>query len=401
MRALRLYRDLLRPRSVRRLFVASAAGRVPSGMMSLALLLLIHGTSGSYAVAGMVVGAYNVAGAGAAPVMGRLIDRCGARCALAAGGVVQPLALVGVVLLSHASPPAAVLVLACGVAGAALPPPVTGAMRSLWPRLVAANRRGVAYSLEAVATEVVFIAGPVLVAVFISVGSAGGAVLAAAALSAGGSLGMALAAPGRDRPLAADRRRSRSPLAQRGFRVLLIIAAADATALGCLELAVAGRATEAGKPALTGILLSLMACASVVGGLWFGGRTWRTPPLAPVRMAPRVHGDRAGARGSCAGAGRAGAGTCAGGRNDRPRGRSPRRLNVATIAPADVLGEAFTWVAAVSFAGYSLGTTSGGHVMESGEAWRLSWLRRPRPPSLPLERLVLRSALRPATPTAA
>jgi hypothetical protein len=225
-------------------------------------------------------------------------------------------------------------------------------------------------------------------------------VLAAAALSAGGSLGMALAAPGRDRLLAADGRRSRSPLARRGFRVLLIIAAADAAALGCLELAVAGRATEAGKPALTGILLSLMACASVVGGLWFGGRTWRTPPshrygwllgfmaigLVPAVLAP--------------GLGALGLALVLVGAMIAPVGAVQGEL-VATIAPADVLGEAFTWIGAVSFAGYSLGTTSAGHVMESGGSLAALLAAAAASAVAASGALVLRSGLQSATRTVA
>jgi MFS family permease len=369
-------------------------------MMSLAVLLLIHGTTGSYAVAGLAVGAYNVAGAAAAPVMGRLIDRCGARRTLAVGGVVQPLALAGVALLAHAAPTAFVLVLACGVAGAALPPPVTGAMRSLWPRVVPADRRSVAYSLEAVATEMVFIAGPLLVAVLVAIGSATGAVLAAAALSAAGSLGMAIAVPGRDRRPAADGRRARSPLARRGFQALLLITVADATALGCLELAVAGRATEAGQPALTGILLALMAGASVVGGLWFAGRTWGAPPahqygwllgfmaigLLPAVVAP--------------GLGALGLALVLVGAMIAPVGAVQGEL-VATVAPADALGEAFTWIGAVSFAGYSLGTTWGGHLMQSGGSLAAVLAAAAASAVAATGAFVLRSALRPAPTTAA
>jgi predicted MFS family arabinose efflux permease len=303
------------------------------------------------------------------------------------------------VLLSQASAVNWVLVLGCGAAGAALPPPVAATMRALWPGFVPTHRRGLAYSLEAVVTELVFIAGPLLVAVFVAVGWAPGAVVAAAALSACGALGMALRAPAEDRRIdAPSARRSRTPLLRRDFRAVLLIAAADATALGSLHLAIAGRATEAGRPALTGLLLSLMGCASVVGGLWFGGRAWRTPPsrqygwllaFMAIGVLPAV---------LVPGLGALGLALLLVGTMMAPVDTVQGEL-VATIAPADALGEAFTWLTTVSFAGYSLGTASAGQVVQSGGSVAALLVAAAASTAAAAGAFALRGALGPATRT--
>ena len=79
--ALNRYRDVLAAPGIKRLFVTSLIARAPQGMSSLSILLLVSRGHG-YAKAGLVVGLY-VAGTGAAaPVLGRLVDRTGARVVL-------------------------------------------------------------------------------------------------------------------------------------------------------------------------------------------------------------------------------------------------------------------------------------------------------------------------------
>src|SRR3954469_23454138 len=68
----RAYLSVWRLPSAPVLLVAGFAGRLPSAMVPLALLLMVQQQTGSYAVAGLASAVHGVAMAAMAPVLGRL-----------------------------------------------------------------------------------------------------------------------------------------------------------------------------------------------------------------------------------------------------------------------------------------------------------------------------------------
>jgi MFS family permease len=80
------YRALVTIPGARAPLVLSAAGSMPIGMFGLAILLLAHDATGSFAQAGRVVGAFSLANALGAVAQGRLMDRYDA-AVLAAGAI--------------------------------------------------------------------------------------------------------------------------------------------------------------------------------------------------------------------------------------------------------------------------------------------------------------------------
>ena len=80
----------------------SALGSMPIGMFGLAILLLARETTGSFASAGRVVGAFGLANAFGAVAQGRLMDRLGQARVLRAAAVVHALALIALVLAAEA-----------------------------------------------------------------------------------------------------------------------------------------------------------------------------------------------------------------------------------------------------------------------------------------------------------
>src|ERR1700752_2525629 len=89
------YRAVLSAPGCARVFATALLGRLPQGMSSLAILLLVRGRTGSYAAAGVAVGAYALSSAACAPVQGRLVDRFGRVRVLAPPAVLHGLARGG------------------------------------------------------------------------------------------------------------------------------------------------------------------------------------------------------------------------------------------------------------------------------------------------------------------
>src|SRR3954447_14289043 len=166
---MRSYHTVWRLPSAPVLLLSGFAGRLPSSMVPLALLLMVQEQTGSYAVAGGVSATYGIATALVAPVLGRLAARRSPRIVLLVQSAVYPLllALAAAVVLTGA--PAAAMFGAAGAVGASTPL-VSGTVRALWSR-VDARVRPTAYALDATATELVFVAGPTLVALLALVAS--------------------------------------------------------------------------------------------------------------------------------------------------------------------------------------------------------------------------------------
>src|SRR5579875_306932 len=73
---------------------SSILARLPLAMLSVALLVHAQRLTGSFAVAGLVSGAYAVASAAAAPLLGGLVDRHGQSTVLVGGAAATALTLI-------------------------------------------------------------------------------------------------------------------------------------------------------------------------------------------------------------------------------------------------------------------------------------------------------------------
>ncbi len=90
---MRAYLSVWRLPSAPVLLLAGFAGRLPSAMVPLALLLMVQQQTGSYAVAGLASATLGIASAVMAPILGRLADRRGPRPVLYAQAAAYPLLL--------------------------------------------------------------------------------------------------------------------------------------------------------------------------------------------------------------------------------------------------------------------------------------------------------------------
>jgi MFS transporter len=247
-------------------------------MTGLAILLFLQQSSRSFAVAGATTGCYIAGLALIAPALGRLIDRKGPRIIVATCGLLFPAALGALVYgAANSAPTWLTLALALGAGGSF--PPITVCMRSFLRQRLGEQLLAAAYSLESVLIELMFVFGPLLVALFVALGSAALAVLFSAASGLVGAF-LFLGSPAlqlwRVEPRSAGATLL-GPLAEGGFVALIAVILCYSIAFGMLEIGVTAYATERGRPALAGLLLGLVSVGSAFGGLIYGSRGWRLP----------------------------------------------------------------------------------------------------------------------------
>lgn len=359
------YREFLSLPGTSRLLVSSLAARLPLGMSSLAILLLVRVQTGSFAIAGIAVGAFTLSSAATSPVQGMLVDRLGGDRVLVAFAVGQAGALVAVVLAAQARAASGVVVVLAALAGA-LAPPVSASVRALWPR-VAPTARAIetAYQLDAITQEVIFTAGPLLVAVVVATASPAAAVLLATAIAVAGTVWFATA-PASKRWHDARRPESRrTAITVRGLWIVLGVTALMGFGIGAVEVGLPGLAVAAGSHAAAGLLLALWSMGSMVGGLAYGSRTWRAPTtarypvlllLVVVTTAPLILAQSLAAGvplSLLAGVGYAPMLAC-------------QYAIVGALAPSEVATEAFTWTTAGLIAGIAGGNAVAGSLVQAG-----------------------------------
>jgi MFS family permease len=273
MISLTRYATLLAISDVRQAFISSFMGRIPIGIAGLAILLLLQRVEGSYAQAGIVAASYVGGLAIAAPLLGRLIDRVGPRRVLSVCAVLYPAALFALTWSASVRAPMGGTLALAALAGGSFPP-VTACQRA-WLRQKLGDDAllTAALSLDALVVEVVFITGPLLVALLVALVTPAAAVAAAGVCGLAGSLLFMHAQALKTWKLRPPFKRAfLGPLADPGFATLLCLVTCYATVFGLVEIGVTAYAAETGQPAMAGVLLGIMSIGSALGALSYGSR---------------------------------------------------------------------------------------------------------------------------------
>jgi MFS family permease len=359
------YRPVLSRPGAPRLFASALAGRSPQGMSSLAILLLVRGATHSYAAAGVAVGAYALATATSAPLAGRLIDRLGRIRVLAPFALAQAAMYVTLVLAAAGGAGAGTLIALSAIAGAFLPPiaPVVRALlREVFDDAAVLDT---AYALDAILQELVWIAGPLGVALVVGLATPSVAVLLLGAVVVAGT-GLFVRSPlvrGAAPPSALHRRGS--AIASAELRALLAPVALTGIGFGAIEVGLPSLALHTGSRATSGLLLALWSLGSISGGLWYGARVWSSPLADRYRLllvallvltAPLIAVRSIGAGVLCAwlaGLAIAPVFSC-------------QYALIGRSVTAGTETEAFTWASAALVGGLAAGSAAGGAVIGPG-----------------------------------
>lgn len=274
---LRRYVELLRIQGVTPLLLAAFVARLPYGLFALALILMLRAHGFGYAAIGVVAAASGLSVGVAAPLFGRMIDRVGQTRVLVVTSALGAVTGAGLVVATLAGGGTVVLTL-LALAGGLTVPPVSPALRTLLPELVGRERLDTAFAFDALQLEGVFISGPLLAAAIATLVSPEAAVLTAVAMQSAGALGVAASpASRRWRPAQREPGTVRAgALSIPGIRTLVVALMITAISLGVLEIAIPAFAEQEGSRSDAGWLFALWGGGSLLGGLWYGARQWRS-----------------------------------------------------------------------------------------------------------------------------
>lgn len=265
------YRAVLRVPHLLPAFAAASTVRLSYGTTPLALLFTAQRSTGSFATAGLVTGAYALT-TFALPLKSRLADTYGLPRVLLALGLAHPVALLGLLAVTVALPGSVPPLVAAAVLAGLAVPPASSAMRAIWSSATepgAARQR--AFSLDAVTEEVTLAVGPALTGTLVALRGPQLAVLVGAAAALVGSVTLAAgraARAQRDGTARGPLRFGAGPLRLAAFRPVLVAALGVGLALSMVEIAVAGRAQNGAA----GYLMAALSVGSALGGLLWGRR---------------------------------------------------------------------------------------------------------------------------------
>ncbi|MEU6357033.1 MFS transporter [Streptomyces sp. NPDC047072] len=266
---------MLRVPYATRLLGGALIGRLPTGMAPLAILLAADHGGEDGSSAGLLAAVYLVANAVGGPLSGRLVDRHGPRRTLPVGAALSSMAFLA---LAAGPGEARGAFAAVSVAGAARPP-LDAALRTLWGAkgmMPSPAHQRVALALESGTQELIYIAGPLLVATITAATSASWALVATAGV---GTLGTALfvSAPAsrthnvNSRPVRPD---WLGPIGSARLRVLYAAMACAGITIGALTPLAVDAAERLAAPGVSGGLPAALSCGAVLGGLAYGTRSW-------------------------------------------------------------------------------------------------------------------------------
>ncbi|MEU6337137.1 MFS transporter [Streptomyces cellulosae] len=266
------YLDILRARHATRLLVGTLVGRLPNATAPIAVVLFVRAGGGSYSLAGVLAAVYGVSNAVGQPVLGRLVDLKGQPRVQLPAALLSALAMAVFAFVGTGS----LVVAYAAVALAGLfTPPLEGGLRALWSSVLPKEEHvHRAYALDAVAQEVMFAVGPLLVTVCVSVWSAQAALLVLNVIGVLGALSVVVSPPSRAWRSAPREAHWLGALRSPGLIALLGAFLAIGMALGSITVAAVTYADDHGGDVVYGWMMAGIGLGALVGGIVYGARQW-------------------------------------------------------------------------------------------------------------------------------
>jgi hypothetical protein len=269
-------RAVLTTREVPTLLITTLVGRLPTAMAIPAVLLLVRGQGGDYALAGVLAALFTAGYAAGQPVLARVVDRRGQSLVLLVAVVVSTPAFVALSLAGVRHP--GVSVAAAAVAGLGTPP-LEPCLRAVWPHVVPDGPvLSAAFSLDVGVQEIIFVIGPLLTVAGVTLFGHAGGVVACAGFGLAGTVGMAATRASRGwAPALPDPGSRGSPVRHAALRRVFAVALAAAVPVGALPIVAAAFAQQHGEASITGWALAANAAGALASGLYGAARPVSLP----------------------------------------------------------------------------------------------------------------------------
>ena len=276
------YLEILRARHATRLLVGTLVGRLPNATAAIAIVLFIRAEGGTYSLAGALAAVYGIANAVGQPLLGRLVDVHGQPRVQLPAAVLSALSMA--VFAFWGTDPLPLAYMAVAAAGL-FAPPLEGGLRALWPAVLRREDQvHTAYAMDAVAQEVMFTVGPLLVTVFVSLWSAPVALLVLNVIGVLGALSVVVSPPSRAWRSAPREAHWLGALRSPGLLALLGAFLFVGMALGSITVASVSYADGHGGDVVYGWLMAAIGLGALLGGAGYGARQWSGAPERRLRV---------------------------------------------------------------------------------------------------------------------
>lgn len=276
------YAELLRTRHAARLLAGTLVGRLPNATAPIAIVLFTRAEGGSYSLAGGLAAVYGLGNAVGQPLLGRAVDLHGQPRVQLPAAVLSAL---GMVLLTFAGIDPLPLAYAAVAFAGLFTPPLEGGLRALWPNVLGREDRvHRAYAMDAVAQEIMFTVGPLLVTLLVALRSPAAALLVINAVGVLGALSVVLSEPSRAWRSAPREAHWLGALRSPGLLALLGAFFFVGLALGSITVAGVAYADDHGREAVYGWLMAALGLGALAGGMVYGARQWAGAPERRLRF---------------------------------------------------------------------------------------------------------------------
>ncbi|MEV4352381.1 MFS transporter [Actinoplanes sp. NPDC049596] len=287
---LKPYRDTLALPGIKSLLAVATLARIPIAAGAVTLTLhVVNDLDRGYGAAGLIGAAFTIGGSVGAPVMGRLIDRRGLRLVL----VLTTVAEVIFWTLAQAVPFWVLLGLA--LIGGFLALPAFSVARQAIAAMTPESQRLPAFALDSITTELSFMTGPALGVLIATSAGPRWAMLAIGAGILVSGVGLWLLNPpvrgAHEASIESGERVSRRSWLTPRFVAILAITSAATLVLAGTDVAVVAVLRENGELGYAGLVMTLWAFFSLLGGFAYGTIRRGLPPialLAPMAVATAV-----------------------------------------------------------------------------------------------------------------
>jgi MFS family permease len=138
--------------------ISQLFARFPFGMLSIAFVIHIQAVTGSYAIAGIALGAETIGASISGPLLARLMADYGIRRVVILSTSTSVAALLGLAFVA----PEPIWLIALAFLVGFSSPPIQPAARSIYPQVTPKNLMPALYSLDATAQEIIWVLGPLV-----------------------------------------------------------------------------------------------------------------------------------------------------------------------------------------------------------------------------------------------